>query len=46
MTEAVLKTKAARRSLETKEIILTRKNDLSIDMVYQLRCDSRLVKND
>jgi hypothetical protein len=35
MTEAVLKTKVARRSLATKEIILARKNDISIEVFYQ-----------
>jgi hypothetical protein len=35
MTEAVSKTKVARRSLATKEIILARKNDISIEVFYQ-----------
>ena len=35
MTEAVSKTKVARRSLATKEIILARKNDKSIEVFYQ-----------
>ena len=35
MTEVVLKTKVARRSLATKEIILARKNDKSIEVYYQ-----------
>ena len=44
MTEAVLKTKEARRSLATKEIILARKNDIS--KCITKRCYSQFVKND